>query len=190
MRKLASLLTALVLITTLSPLSLNAADMKIAVVDMQKIFKEYKKTQEADTKLKEQMNSYKTERDGRMEDYRKLVDQIKNLRDGAQDPSLSADARKEKELKLQEKVGEAQQREREIREFDATTQKLFADQSKRMRDKILEEIQGELNKFAKGKYTMIFDQSGMTLNGTATLIYQEGLTDISDELIKLLNAKP
>jgi len=156
---------------------------------MQKIFKDYKKTQEADANLKEQMNGYKKERDERMEDYRKLVEQIKGLRDTAQDPSLSENARTEKNKALEEKANEARQREREIREFDQTTQKLFQDQSKRMRDKILEEIQGEIDKFAKGKYSIVLDKSGMTLNGTPTLIYTEGLTDLTDELIKTLNAQ-
>ncbi len=165
------------------------AELKVAVVEMQKIFKDYKKTQEADANLKEQMNGYKKERDERMEDYRKLVEQIKGLRDTAQDPSLSEDARTEKNQALEEKVNEARQREREIREFDGTTQKLFQDQSKRMRDKILEEIQAEIDKFAKGKYSLVFDKSGMTLNGTPTVIYTEGLTDLTDEILKTLNAK-
>ena len=171
----------------LTPATSKAAELKIAVVDMQKVFKEYGKTQEADTKLKEQMSGYKKERDERMEDYRKLIEQIKGLRDGAQDPSLSEDARKEKQQKLEEKVNEARQREREIREFDGTTQKLFGDQSKRMRDKILEEITTKINEFAKGKYSMVFDKSGMTLNGTPTLVYSEGLTDLTDEIVNSLN---
>ncbi|MEM6820936.1 MAG: OmpH family outer membrane protein [Verrucomicrobiota bacterium] len=165
----------------------SQAQMKIAVVDMQKVFKEYSKTQEADKKLKEQMNGYKKERDERMEDYRKLIEQIKGLRDGAQDPSLSEEARKEKQQKLEEKVTEARAREREVREFDSTTQKLFGDQSKRMRDKILEEIKKKIESFAKGKYSLVFDQSGMTLNGTPTVIYSEGLTDLTDEIITSLN---
>jgi Skp family chaperone for outer membrane proteins len=165
------------------------AELKVAVVEMQKIFKEYKKTQEADTNLKEQMNGYKKERDERMDDYRKLVEQIKGLQETAQDPSLSEDARKEKGSALEEKVNEARQREREIKEFDQTTQRLFQDQSKRMRDKILAEIQTEIDKFAKGKYQIVLDKSGMTLNGTATLIYSEGLTDLTDEIVKALNAK-
>lgn len=170
-----------------TPSRTQAADIKVAVIDMQKVFKEYNKTVEADTKLKEQMSGYKKERDDRMEDYRKLIEQIKGLQEGAQDPSLSEDARKEKQQKLQEKIQEAQSREREIREFDGTTQKLFGDQSKRMRDKILEEIQAKINEFAKGKYSLVFDKSGMTLNGTPSLIYNEGLADLTDEVIKALN---
>jgi len=189
MRHILTISLVAVAITSLFKPSEAHAEIKIAVVEMQKIFKEYKKTQEADGNLKEQMSGYKKERDGRMEDYRKLVEQIKGLRDTAQDPSLSADSQKEKGQALEEKVSEARQREREIREFDQTTQKLFQDQSKRMRDKIIEEIQGEIEKFAKGKYSLIVDKSGLTLNGTPTIIYTEGLTDITDEILSTLNAK-
>jgi len=188
MRKLLTLSFVALAITVLfTPVRTHAAELKIAVVDMQEVFKQYEKTKEADTKLKEQMSGYKKERDERMEDYRKLIEQIKGLRDGAQDPSLSEVARGEKQQMLEEKVNEARAREREIREFDGTTQKLFGEQSKRMRDKILEEIQVEIDKFAKGKYSIVFDKSGMTLNGTPTLVYHEGLVDLTDEIVKALN---
>lgn len=189
MRHLLTISFVAIAITAFFTPSQSQAELKIAVVEMQKVFKDYKKTQEADANLKEQMNGYKKERDERMEDYRKLVEQIKGLRDAAQDPSLSEDARAEKQKALEEKVNEARQREREVREFDQTTQRLFQDKSKRMRDKILEEIQAEIDKFAKGKYSIVFDKSGMTLNGTPTLIYTEGLPDLTDELIKKLNSK-
>jgi len=187
MKKALILVAVFATFISISPTVGAQGAMKVAIIDMQQVFKEYDKTKEADSKLKERMSGYKKERDERMEDYRKLIEQIKGLRDAAQDPSLSEEARQEKQSMLEEKVNEARSREREIREFDGTTQKLFTDQSKRMRDKILEEIQGKIDEFAKGKYTMVFDSSGMTLNGTPTLIYSEGLTDLTDEIIASLN---
>ncbi|MEM6883824.1 MAG: OmpH family outer membrane protein [Verrucomicrobiota bacterium] len=165
------------------------AELKVAVIEMQKIFKEFNKTKEADISIKEEQNGYKKQRDERMESYRKLAEQIKGLRDEAMDPSLSDAAKDDKNKAYEEKVNEARQLEREIREFDQTTVKLLRDQSTRMRDQILKEIQAEIDTFAKGKYSIVLDKSGMTLNGTSTVVYTEGLTDLTDELIKRLNAK-
>jgi hypothetical protein len=35
---------------------------------------------------------------------------------------------------------------------------------------------------------LVFDKTGANLNGTPTLLYSEGLTDITDEVTKHLNA--
>ncbi len=164
------------------------ANLKLAVIDMQEVFKGYYKTEEADARIKDQMSGFRKDRDERMEDYRKLVDQLNALRESAQDPALSDTARRDKEQAFQEKVMEARQREQQIREFEQTTQRLIQDQTQRMRETIVAEIQKIVDEFAKGKYNLVLDKSGMTLNGTAAIIYTEGVTDITTEITRLLNA--
>ncbi|MEO0454813.1 MAG: hypothetical protein AAFY98_11870, partial [Verrucomicrobiota bacterium] len=68
--------------------SAHAAELNVAIIDLQKVFQDYYKTQEADSRLKEQMEGFKSERDTRLEDYRSLVDQIKTLRDTLDDPAM------------------------------------------------------------------------------------------------------
>jgi len=172
----------------LSPLS---AQTKMALVDMQECFKQYYKTDEAQERLKTDMTGYQKSMDDKREDYRKLVEQIKSLQEGAKDPSSSDAAKKEKEQKLKEKVGDAQVRENEMQQFANQTSKMFQDSQQRMRKTIVDEISTEIKSFAKGKYNMVLDKSGMTLNGTAVLIYEEGMTDITAEIVKALNkSKP
>jgi len=189
MRHLLTISMVAIVATAMFSPAQTRAELKTAVVDLQKIFNDYKKTQEGLANLREQESGYQKEYEERMEDYRKLVEQLKGLHDAAQDLSLSEDARTEKNKALEEKVTEARQRERAVREFRSTTKKLSQDQFKRMRDNILEEIRGEIDKFAKGKYSIVLDKSGLTFNGAPTIMYTEGLTDLTDELVKTLNAQ-
>jgi len=178
----------LTLCALISPLQAQSTGLKIALIDMQESFKQYYKTDEAQERLKQDMAGYQRQMEDKREDYRKIIDQIKALQDGAKDPSASDASKKEKEQKLKEKIQEAQTRENEMNQFAQTTSKVFQDSQQRMRKTIVDEINEKVNTFAKGKYNLILDKSGMTLNGTAALVYSEGVADVTAEIIKTLNA--
>lgn len=187
MKKALSLLMLLSL--TLCALPSRAADIKIAVVDMQQVFKEYYKTKEADTRLKEVLASYQKEYQDMMADYQKSVDEAQKLRNDAQNNTLDQKVRDEKTKALQAKVQDLQNTERKIREFDQTRRKQLDDQSTRMRKNIVEEITKVINSIgARDKYNIILDKSGMSLNGTPSALYVDGVSDVSDEIIKTMNA--
>lgn len=174
---------------TLCAAPVQAADLKLAVVDMQQVFKEYYKTKEADVRLKEVLANYQKEYQDMMADYQKMVDEAQKLKTSSQDTTLDAKVRDEKGKALQAKVQDLQNTERKIREFDVTRRKQLDDQSGRMRKNIVEEITKVINTIgARDKYNMILDKSGMSLNGTPSALYVEGITDISDEIIKTMNA--
>jgi len=178
----------LTLCALISPLQAQSTGLKIALIDMQESFKQYYKTDEAQERLKQDMAGYQRQMEDKGRDYRKIIDQIKALQDGAKDPSASDASKKEKEQKLKEKIQEAQTRENEMNQFAQTTSKVFQDSQQRMRKTIVDEINEKVNIFAKGKYNLILDKSGMTLNGTAALVYSEGVADVTAEIIKTLNA--
>jgi outer membrane protein len=176
-----------VLLLSATAASAQTGALKIALVDLQKCFNDYYKTEDAKTRINDQGAGYQKEFNDRMEDYKKLVDQINGLREGEKDPSLSEAARKEKQDRLREKIQEAQTRERELNDFRGTSSRLLQDQQMRMRKTIVDEINKRVEDFAKGKYNLVLDKSGQTLNGTSSLVYTEGVTDITDEIIKALN---
>jgi outer membrane protein len=185
MKSIAALVCALFLSTLALPA--QGTNLKVALVDLQKCFNDYYKTEEAKARINDQGSGYQKEFNDRMEDYKKLVDQINGLRESAKDTSASESARKEREDKLREKIQEAQTRERELNEFRGTSSKLLQDLQVRQRKSIVDEINKVVENFSKGKYNLVIDKSGMTLNGTSGLVYTEGLTDITDEITKLLN---
>src|SRR5438477_9752573 len=65
--------------------------MKIGTVDMQRAFKEYNKTKDAELKINDAKNAAKKEYDDRAEAYKKALDEINNLNKQLESPALSAD---------------------------------------------------------------------------------------------------
>jgi outer membrane protein len=182
-----ALLCAAFVFTAAAATAQQNPGLKIALVDLQKCFNEYYKTEEAKERINTQAAGYQKEFNERMEDYKKLVDQINALREGEKDPSLSEAARKERQDRLREKIQEAQTREREINDFRQTSSRLLQDQQMRTRKTIVDEINKKIEEFSKGKYNMVLDKSGQTLNGTPALVFTEAVPDITDEIIKALN---
>jgi len=169
--------------------SLQAADLKIATIDIQQVFKNYYKTQEAEQQLQASTANYKSQYDSMTADYRKLYDQANALQNDLNSDSTSSDqAKKDKQGKLRDLVGDIQKKEQEIKSFQEQTARFVNDQSQRTRKGIVDEITQAVSTYSKGKYTVVLDKSGVTLNGTPTLLYSEGLTDITDEVTKQLNA--
>jgi len=171
---------------------LRAADVaapKIAVIDMQKAFNEYYKTKDAEAILRDRMAGFQKERDEMTADGQKIADEAQKLHDAATDKTLSDTARAEREKALAAKVQELQAKRSQIQDFNNTRSKQFEDQSRRMRTSIVEEI----NKFVsdlgtKEKYNLILDKSGASMNGTSVVLFTSDVRDITDDVIKAINA--
>jgi outer membrane protein len=183
-------LSIIVLLTLLLALPAAAqTSSKICVIDLQKVFTEYYKTKEADGRLKEILGNFQKDYQEMLSDYQKSVDEATKLRDDVNNSTLSKEMRDEKGKALQIKVQDVKNMERKLQEFDVTRRKQLEDQSSRMRKNIVDEITKVINDMgAKESYNLIFDRSGVTLNGTATVLYANGLRDITDDVIKVMNA--
>jgi outer membrane protein len=170
-------------------LATSQAQLKIATIDMQKAFAEYYKTKEAEDLLKGRMGDFKKEEQEMMSDYQKLVDEINKLREAGEDKTLAEAAREEKRKAFQMKAQDAGNMERKIQEFRVTRSRQFEDQSRRMRSGIVEEIQKIVVDIStKEKYSLVFDKSGMSVNGTPVLIHAQDVKDLTDDVTKMMNA--
>lgn len=169
--------------------SVSAADLKIAVVDLTKVFNDYTKTKEADARIKEQMSSFQKEGQDRMADYQKMVDEVTKLRDAANDPTLSPAAKADKQKAFDTKVQEVKDLERKIREFQTQRSKQIQDAGLRMRANLVDDITKVINDYgAREKYNLILDKSGSSVNGTSFMLYTQDLKDVTDDITKLVNA--
>ncbi|MDR1303627.1 MAG: OmpH family outer membrane protein [Verrucomicrobiales bacterium] len=169
--------------------SLNAADLKIATIDVQDVFKNYYKTAEAEKQLQVTAASNKTQVDGIMTDYNKLREQASALQNElTTDATSSETAKKAKTEKLKDLFGELQKKEQEVKTTVTQLERFMQDQQLRERKRIVEEITKTIETYSKGKYTIVLDKTGINLNGTPTLLYSEGVTDITAEVLKQLNA--
>ncbi|VVM07907.1 OmpH family outer membrane protein [Methylacidimicrobium tartarophylax] len=179
------LLSALFLSASLA----GAQQLKIATFDFQKAFSEYYKTKDAEAELQARVATFKKEDQERTNDYRKLAEEAQKLQDGAQDKTLSEGARQERLKAFQTKVQEVQNLQRAIQEFRSTRGRELEERSQRMRQGLIDEItKFVLEAGAKGKYTMVIDKTGRSMTGTPILLYTQDLPDITEEVVRAINA--
>ena len=114
--------------------------MKIGTVDMQRAFKEYNKTKEAEAKINDAKNSAKKEYDDRAEAYKKALDEINNLNKQLESSALSADKKTQTAKDRDDKIANIKNMEQEISDFRQTRERQLQEQLMRVREVIVKEI--------------------------------------------------
>ncbi|MEP6821081.1 MAG: OmpH family outer membrane protein, partial [Chthoniobacterales bacterium] len=164
------------------------AQGKVGTVDMNRAFKEYNKTKDAEAKINEAKNAAKKEYDDRAEEYKKALDEINKLNQQLEAPALSADAKSAKAKERDEKISSIKKMEQEINEFRQTRERQLQEQALRMREGIVKEITDIVMERVKAKsLDLVFDKSGMSLNGVPLLMYAPDSMDFTDEIVAALN---
>jgi len=185
MKKLLSIALASALVF---PAAAFAQAFKIGTVDMQRAFKEYSKTKDAEVKINEAKNAAKKEYDDRAESYKKALDEINNLNKQLESAATSADAKTKLAKDRDDKITNIKNMEREINEFRQTRERQLQEQALRMREGIVKEIKDVvMDKVKANRMDLVFDKSGMSLNGVEILMYAPENTDFTNDVISSLN---
>ena len=186
MKKLLSL--ALTLGLALPVAAFAQGTLKIGTVDMNRAFKEYNKTKEAEKKINDARDSAKKEFDDRAEQYKKALEEVNNLNKQLDNAALSADAKTQKAKERDDKINNIKNMEREINEFRQTREKQLQEQALRMREGIVKEISDIVMERVKGQnMDLVFDKSGMSLNGVPLIMYARDTYDFTNDVVAALN---
>ena len=186
MKKLLSI--ALISLLALPVAAFAQGTLKIGTVDMQRAFKEYSKTKDAEAKINEAKNAAKKEYDDRADGYKKALDEINNLNKQLDAPALSADAKTQKAKERDDKIANIKNMEREITEFRQTRERQLQEQAMRMREGIVKEITDVvMEKVKANRMDLVFDKSGMSLNGVPVLMYAPDNVDFTNDIVTVLN---
>ena len=162
--------------------------MKIGTVDMQRAFKDYNKTKEAEAKINDAKNSAKKEYDDRAEAYKKALDEINNLNKQLESSALSADKKTQTAKDRDDKIANIKNMEREISDFRQTRERQLQEQLMRVREVIVKEITDVVMERVKSNnLDLVFDKSGMSINGVPVLMYSHDNIDFTNDIIAVLN---
>jgi len=162
--------------------------MKIGTVDMQRAFKDYNKTKEAEAKINDAKNSAKKEYDDRAEAYKKALDEINNLNKQLESSALSADKKTQTAKDRDDKIANIKNMEREISDFRQTRERQLQEQLMRVREVIVKEITDVvMEKVKSNNLDLVFDKSGMSINGVPVLMYSHDNIDFTNDIIAVLN---
>src|SRR5213596_4145586 len=186
MKKSLSTVFALTLVLPIAALAQGT--MKIGTVDMQRAFKDYNKTKEAEAKINDAKNSAKKEYDDRAEAYKKSLDEINNLNKQLESSALSADKKTQIAKDRDDKIANIKNMEREISEFRQTREQQLQQQLMRVREGIVKEITDVvMEKVKSNNLDLVFDKSGMSINGVPVLMYSHDNIDFTNDIIAVLN---
>jgi len=158
--------------------------LKILVVDMAKLYDGHYKTEEQNSKLKDDEGKASVEleklnKDGNtlVEDYKQMIEQSKN-------PALTAEARTKAEGDAQKKYEEIQKKQNEVQTFRTNTQRSLQQRVNTFKQLLLEEISKLTTDIAKKKgATIVIDKAGPSMIGVSNIVYTDPGYDITDEVI-------
>ncbi|MEW6009488.1 MAG: OmpH family outer membrane protein [Candidatus Omnitrophota bacterium] len=142
------------------------AEYKICTIDLLRVFEEYQKRKDFDA----QLETLRKEKEGQRN---KLIDQLKEIQDKMSVLSDSEKAKKQNELSVKSK--ELQELDQKIR-ID-----LRKDWDEKLRD-VLDDIKKVVEDFSKKEgFTFAIDNKA--------LLYSAQETDVTEQIIKILNSK-
>ena len=181
------ILAALMLALTLSAAA-RAAELKIAVIDMQKAFQEYEKTKTIEIKLNQQMEVFKEYSNQLNQQYQNLRKQYESARDDSQNITYSSAERENKRQKAQQLYESLKLKEQEMTSYSESRKTQIRDMYTKLRNEVVEEIRKAVhNKAVLEGYTVVLDQSGESLNDVGLVVYVQPGLDITDAIIQDLN---
>lgn len=170
--------------------TLAASESKIAVVDLEKVFREYYKSKIAEDMIRRQTGIYQNYLDRLVKELKDAQTKAANAKADALNIGLSAKERAKAEKEATEAIRLVTEKRAEIELYRSGRAKDIQKLEDEKRKEIMDDIKAELKKrAASGGYTYVLDSSGKTTNNqSAVLIYPER-HDITKEVINSLNRR-
>lgn len=176
-----------VLFAFVSALALNAAE-RIAVVDLEKVFREYYKSRIAEENLRTQGETYRAYLLQLNDQRVKLADAVRKAKFDAQSYALSAEEREKAEKKAAELEAQLKEKNSEIELFAESSRKSLRELEQKKRAEIMDDIRKCIRRRGAAEgYLYIFDSSGRTMNEQPAILVFPDSCDITKVVIEDLN---
>jgi outer membrane protein len=167
----------------------QAAEQKIAIFNLGKALDSYYKTIQSTAALKVEETEASKEETQMIESERKHEEEFRSLVEKANDQAVSAEERDKSKQAAGEKRTELDNDKQSINEFDRMASAKLREKVRLKRQDIINEIEGVVQAHAKAAgYSLVLDSSGESLNGATVVVYTNGQDDLTDGIIKELNA--
>ncbi len=167
----------------------GAAELRIATVDLDKVFTAHPKTQAAEAELKKAEDVIQDEMEKMLAEGRAMEETVSKLIDASRNPMLNEEARLRKRDEAEDKKTQLQEFQVRVRRTQETKLKQMREQLMKTRQGIVDELTAAVADFAKAEgYDLVLDRSGMTMNAVPMLVYANPELDVTDKLIERLKA--
>jgi Outer membrane protein (OmpH-like). len=155
---------------------------------MQRAFKDYNKTKDAEVKINEPKTPPKRNTMTGRKLTKKALDEINNLNKQLESPALSADKKTGMAKERDDKIANIKNMEREISDFRQTRERQLQEQLMRVREGIVKEITDVVMEKVKAKsLDFVLDKSGVSINGVPVVLYAPENVRFHKRNIEVLN---
>ena len=162
--------------------------LKLATVDMAKLYDNHYKTIEQNAKIQADDQKAQEEVEKMNKEGNVLVEEYKMLNEQANSPALSAEAKSKAQNEAQKKLEAIQNKQREVQTFIQNTRNSLGQRLNTFRSLMLEEITKVVSDVAKRKgTTLVIDKAGPTAIGISNVVYADGAYEITDDVLKEIN---
>lgn len=170
--------------------SVFADSSKIAVVDLEKVFREYYKSKIAEDMIRRQAGVYRNYLERLANELKSAKAKAENARAEALNLGLSAADRTKAEQAAAQAFRTVSEKQAEIALYRSGREKDMQKLEESKRKEIMDDIKAELKKrAAAGGYTYVFDSSGKTTNNMGAILIYPASHDITSEVINNLNRR-
>jgi outer membrane protein len=174
--------------TLVAASSVQAAEPKIGLIDLRKVFDNYWKTRQADARLKETASQLDAERTAMRGDFTKIEENYKKLVDSASDPVISGEEKERRKKSAEGELLKLRELDGKVQQFDRQSRTRLAEEQRRMRDNILVEIKDVVKEKARNEnFTLVLDVAAETRNETPVVLFSDGSNEITDGVLRQLN---
>jgi Skp family chaperone for outer membrane proteins len=171
--------------------SARAVELKVAVVNMERLFDEYNKTKEANAQFKSRADEMDIKRKELLADVKARKAELDAISAEARDKSLSDAERAKKKTQEEEKYAQGREAEEKLVEFDKACKLQFGEQMRQIQKQIVVEIRAIIQAYIKDRgFTLVLDSSGKTMNNVESVLTCDPSFDITDAILTVLNKQP
>jgi len=165
-----------------------AAGSRIAVIDLERVFREYYKSRIAEDVIRQQAAAYRTYLNRLNEELRKLSEAARTAQSNALNIALAPAEKQKVEQAAIAARNAVREKEAEIKLFvderSADMRRLEASK----RTEIMTEIRREVSRRAAAEgFEFVFDRSGRTMNDQPALLVYPERCDITNSVLRELN---
>jgi Skp family chaperone for outer membrane proteins len=156
---------------------------RIGTIDLKKAFDTYWKRKEALSTLNDEKNDLEKDLKNMVDDAKKAREAYQKLLSDASDSAISSDEREKRKKLAEDKFKQVREREDDATRFQRDAGARLDERQKRFTDTLVNEIRSVISVVAKGHgFAQVLDVS------SPVVLYTTGESDITDEVIKQLNA--
>lgn len=168
--------------------SLAGAQTRIATVDLGKVLTGYQKTRQAEEILKSQGLDLEKAQKAMLDEYKKAKEEHTKLLDSSNNQALSREERERCQKASEAKLLAIKEIELSLNRQEREAQATFEEQRRRIMENLLREIRAAIAAKAKAaNFGLVLDSSTQAA-GPVSVLYASGENDVTEEIIKQLNA--